>query len=178
MDNSEDDAPASPAAIRIYIPSRIYALPVAATTIGLCLGMLRGSRKASLRFLAENAHKRPTTIQGWYFYNKTKNYKVFLGGLKQGGIEALKLGTLGLGWVGIQEGCTELGWNEWKDLVAGGGTAMLVSGVYRLPRTNTLQALAVGLLGGGAVSLLRKAQEWVASQAEAEAQIKKGDVET
>jgi hypothetical protein len=48
------------------------------------VGMIRGGRTAGLRFLAENAHNPPKTLKGWYFYNKTKNYRMMWAGLREG----------------------------------------------------------------------------------------------
>ena len=140
MSSPIQDPPApSPNAIHINLPRDVVILPLSATLLGLTLGFIRGCRTSSLRFLAENAHRRPTTVQGWYFYNKTKNYKVLLGGMKGGAKTSLKLGSIGLGWVGIAEGWRWLGeksgvsWLEdTRDIVAGGGTAAVVSGVSEL----------------------------------------------
>jgi hypothetical protein len=59
-------------------------LPVVCASVGMALGFYRGGRMASLRFLAENAHRAPKTFKGWYLYNKTKNYRMMYGGLKDG----------------------------------------------------------------------------------------------
>lgn len=52
---------------------------MAATTAGLA-GLVTGAHQgwtiASLRYLAENAHRMPTTKGAWYFYYKRKNYVV------------------------------------------------------------------------------------------------------
>ena len=115
--------------IRINIPQRFILLPGAAIIVGTTIGLFRGSRRASLRFLAENAHRPPTTIQGWYFYNKTKNYRMLMAGLKEGGLDALKLGTSAAGWVCFEEGVRRLGedYEPFKDVVAGLGTAGIFS---------------------------------------------------
>lgn len=47
-----------------------------AASAGFFGGASRGGHLASRIFLAENTHRAPTTYQGWYFYNKTKNYHV------------------------------------------------------------------------------------------------------
>lgn len=47
-------------------------IPLTAFGVGLASGIFTNASKASLVFLAENAHRKPTTMQGWYFYNKTK----------------------------------------------------------------------------------------------------------
>ncbi|KAI7900374.1 uncharacterized protein BX663DRAFT_517369, partial [Cokeromyces recurvatus] len=51
---------------------------------GFSIGAFLGGRQSGLQYLAENAHKLPTTVQGWYFYHKTKNYRMMLGGIKRG----------------------------------------------------------------------------------------------
>lgn len=126
----DDDDENKPRQIRLIVPERFYLLPGAAIILGVTLGMVRGSRRASLRFLAENVHRPPTTVQGWYFYNKTKNYRVLMGGLKEGGLDAIKLGTTAAGWVCLEEGLNrlDLPWAEdLREVVAGVGTAGLFS---------------------------------------------------
>jgi hypothetical protein len=61
---------------------------------GFSMGALLGGRQSGLQYLAENAHKLPTTVQGWYFYHKTKNYRMMLGGVKRGIRFAGKTGGL------------------------------------------------------------------------------------
>ena len=119
--------PRSPNAIYLTIPPRLYILPGAAVIVGTVIGLKRGSRRASMQFLAENVHRPPTTLQGWYFYNKTKNYKVILGGLQQAGTDAGKLAMTALGWVGVEEGMERAGWGEVAELGAGLGTAGVFS---------------------------------------------------
>lgn len=97
--------------------------------IGTAIGLVRGSRAAGLRFLAENAHRPPTTVQGWYFYKKTKNYKMMLGGLSKAGTDAAKLGFTALSWVTFEEGLNHLGWGEFGEIGAGMGTAGVFAGV-------------------------------------------------
>lgn len=67
-----------------------------AMTLGFVSGFANGARHTALVFLAENAHRRPETVQGWYFYNKTKYYRMILGGFRRGAHTGLQLA----GWVG------------------------------------------------------------------------------
>lgn len=64
--------------------------------MGFVSGMMSGARRTALVFLAENAHRLPRTVQGWYFYNKTKYYRMILGGARQGTDTGLRMA----GWVG------------------------------------------------------------------------------
>ncbi|QRV73035.1 Serine/threonine-protein kinase [Ceratobasidium sp. AG-Ba] len=119
--------------IRINVPQQWYLVPGACATAGVVLGIARGARQASLRFLAENAHRRPTTVQGWYFYKKTKNYRVMWGALKGGGSVGAKMAGFGVLWVGLEQGAMTLGErtrvgaiSEAREMVAGMGSAGLV----------------------------------------------------
>ncbi len=109
--------------IRLQIPPRFFYVTGTAVLVGTAIGIVRGGRLAGMRFLAENAHRPPKTVQGWYFYNKTKNYKVMLGGLKGAGMDSLRLGLTALGWVGTEEGLERLGWGDVKASCAGVVTA-------------------------------------------------------
>jgi hypothetical protein len=109
------------ARLDINLPTSMIILPAVAGTLGLFIGMSRGGRRARLRFLAENAHRMPDTIQGqvshspstslllshptfflsllWkrtdrlqYFYNKTRNYRMMQSAGSLGLKYALALG--------------------------------------------------------------------------------------
>ena len=123
-------------AIHISIPPRMYQVPGAALVVGTMIGALRGSRKEGLRFLAENAHRAPTTLQGWYFYNKTKNYRKILGGLREGGRQGLKLSATAMGWVTLEESIRTFGHGleEAAEVGAGVGTGAVFGLVCECPR--------------------------------------------
>jgi hypothetical protein len=126
---------ATPRQLRFNVPERLYLLPGTALIAGTTLGLVRGSRAASLRFLAENAHRPPTTVQGWYFYNKTKNYRVMMAGLRMAALDAGRLAATAAGWVGIEEGMRRVGGAaEAREAVAGLGTAAVFSAVCECGR--------------------------------------------
>jgi hypothetical protein len=50
----------------------MMAIPLTGFILGFGAGLYQAANRSSLVFMAENAHKRPDTVQGWYFYNKTK----------------------------------------------------------------------------------------------------------
>jgi hypothetical protein len=137
-----------PEPIRLTVPPRWYLLPGAAVTLGGLIGFVRGSREAGLRFLAENAHRPPTTVQGWYFYNKTKNYRVLLGGLKRGGRDALALGATAGAWLAIEEGAKRTvgpPWDACAEVAAGLGTAGIFAALceYMPQNSNDIIIFAV-----------------------------------
>ena len=120
-------------AIRLRIPPRLYIVPTTAFFVGLTIGFVRGARRTGLRFLAENAHRPPRTMKGWYFYNKTKNYRMLYGGGKGAIKEASRLVGISMGWVGIEEGLRWMGhpWNEVAEVGAGLGTAGIFCAVCK-----------------------------------------------
>ncbi|TNY21696.1 hypothetical protein DMC30DRAFT_350148 [Rhodotorula diobovata] len=65
-------------------PSLVVLAPTSAFLFGFTSGLVSSSKLAAKQFLAENAHRLPTTVQGWYFYQKTKNYRVLWAGIKGG----------------------------------------------------------------------------------------------
>ncbi|KIY36369.1 hypothetical protein I305_01230 [Cryptococcus gattii E566] len=101
------DGTTTPGAISLTVPTNLIMLPAAAAIVGLSIGFIRGGSRARLRFLVENAHRKPKTVQGWYFYTKTRNYRVFFGALKAGGKYALGLGGATAGFVLVDE---SVGW--------------------------------------------------------------------
>ena len=112
---------------------------------------------ASLRFLAENVHRPPTTVQGWYFYNKTKNYKVILGGLKGAAAEGGRLAAAGAGWVGASWGMEQMGWSSVKEIGAGVGLAAAFTVVYGM-RAKAWQLVGLGIATGATVRGLELAR--------------------
>ena len=58
-------SPNNEGAISLHLPTSFLVLPPVAGLIGLGIGMSRGGSRARLRFLAENAHRPPTTYRGW-----------------------------------------------------------------------------------------------------------------
>lgn len=152
-------------AIRVYIPQRYLVVPGTAGLMGLSLGLMRGGRQASLQYLAENAHRQPRTVEGWYFYKKTKNYRVMWGALKEGGREATRLGAIGLVWAGLEDGIERLAastkletMEKAKEVGAGVGTGLVFGAVYRLPMASFRRAVVLGGVVGLAMAGLREIQ--------------------
>jgi len=159
-----------PYSIHVEIPPRFYLLPGGAMCIGTAIGLVRGSRAAGLRFLAENAHRPPTTVRGWYFYNKTKNYKMMLGGLSKAGTDAAKLGFTALAWVTFEEGLNHVGWGDVGEIGAGIGTAGVFAGVYRLPWRTASRAGILGTLVGITMRTVRWGKQRLAEEARAQSE--------
>lgn len=107
-------------------PSLLVLGPVSALIFGFTSGLVSSSKLASKQFLAENAHRLPTTVQGcvqlsrsrvdltsltsfplvarsWYFYQKTKNYRVLFAGLKGGLKTGARLGLWTGAFLGLEQ---------------------------------------------------------------------------
>ncbi|EPQ28723.1 uncharacterized protein PFL1_03527 [Pseudozyma flocculosa PF-1] len=83
-------------------------LPLSAFGFGFVSGLTSAGKRASLVFMAENAHRLPDTVQGWYFYSKTKNYRILLRGIQGGIRQGARLSVWTTGFC-IAERLSELG---------------------------------------------------------------------
>ncbi|SNX83201.1 uncharacterized protein MEPE_01907 [Melanopsichium pennsylvanicum] len=152
-------------------------LPSTAFGLGLVSGMMTSGKRAGLVFMAENAHRLPDTVQGWYFYSKTKNYKVLLGAAKGGLRQGVRLGIWTTGFCLVERfaeltrssilrqfkpdekyGLRLLG--HWTDgALAGVGTAAAATALYRLPKPSAVRVFQLGLLAGASTGGIRDLQE-------------------
>ncbi|KAJ3183756.1 hypothetical protein HDU87_005872 [Geranomyces variabilis] len=114
-------------------------------------------RTRSFQFLAENAHRLPKTVAGWYFYHRYKNYEIahagFVGGMKG----AARFGAICAGF-GAAEALVEsaIGRESW---VATVGAGLLTTGAFSLTSGLTRQYAKYALLFGAGASLLIGALE-------------------
>ncbi|KAJ3138845.1 hypothetical protein HDU90_000750 [Geranomyces variabilis] len=114
-------------------------------------------RTRSFQFLAENAHRLPKTVAGWYFYHRYKNYEIahagFVGGMKG----AARFGAICAGF-GVAEALVEkaIGRESW---VATVGAGLLTAGTFSLASGLTRQYAKYALLFGAGASLLIGALE-------------------
>ncbi|CEG68309.1 hypothetical protein CU097_006794 [Rhizopus azygosporus] len=141
--------------------SRIILMSTIGSLWGFGIGAFIGGRQSGLQYLAENAHKLPTTVQGWYFYHKTKNYKMMLGGVKKGIRYAGRTGGLCLLYGTLEAGLDEV--KGQADVVnsvtAGVATGTIFSILSKLPkgsfRYSVLFGATFGLVAGGLTELHR-----------------------
>jgi len=108
-------------------------LPLAAGmafVAGMGLGTSYGSQKVGLRFRAENAHRLPTTSTGWYLYHKSKNYRMAIGGLKEGIKMGAKLSFWTVGFFSVEEMFDR--YRKTKDFVNTVIASLTVAGTFSL----------------------------------------------
>jgi hypothetical protein len=73
---------------------RILLITASASFWGFMLGGVIGSRQSGMQYLAENAHRLPKNMEGWYFYHKKKNYRMIWGALRRGAVYSGKTGAM------------------------------------------------------------------------------------
>ncbi|GAA5842331.1 hypothetical protein JCM9279_005347 [Rhodotorula babjevae] len=170
-------ATAAPPPLGPY-PSLVVLAPTSAFLFGFTSGLVSSSKLAAKQFLAENAHRLPTTVQGWYFYQKTKNYRVMWagikGGLRTGGRLALWTGAFltleetvdsglrsAVQLVQPTAGDEALGTKAGAGAIAGVGMAAAASWWYRLSRHTVPRRLALGLALGGVAGGAVDLRDWL-----------------
>lgn len=128
--------PPSPADNELRLSSAFASRAFAAMSLaflgGGVLGGYHGSTMASLRFRAENSHRFPTTMKGWYLYHKSKNYHCMLNAVKQG----LRLGPRLAGWTGgflfLEEAVDH--WRGSRDAISSVVAGLALSGIFSIRR--------------------------------------------
>ncbi|KAH8552065.1 hypothetical protein BGW37DRAFT_298291 [Umbelopsis sp. PMI_123] len=100
---------------------------------GFAIGSYLGGKQTAYQYLAENAHKLPTTVRGWYFYHKTKNYKVMLGGIKRGVRMAVPTAAICLAYGGMEAALDDARKEAdvFNSITAGMGTGVLFSAISK-----------------------------------------------
>ena len=102
--------------------------------------------------MVENLHRLPQTRSNWFFFQKTKNYKVILGGFKGGLKTGAKLGAWTAGFCTLKEAFTLVPALERRKSLAGAlsgfNIALGASLFYRLRPTISPQRLLLGTLMG------------------------------
>ncbi|GAA6007109.1 hypothetical protein JCM11491_001513 [Sporobolomyces phaffii] len=160
-----------------WVRQDTVVVPSAAFAFGFTSGLVSASKLAAKQFLAENAHRLPTTVQGWYFYQKTKNYRVLFAALKGGLVTGGRLAAWTSLFVLSQETVERTvrtalvhsgtGDDETKGVkalagaTAGGALAAVAGSFYRLSKYTRGRRLALGLgmglVAGGTIDL----RDWV-----------------
>ncbi|KAH9814572.1 hypothetical protein DFH28DRAFT_894246 [Melampsora americana] len=139
-----------------------------ASIVGFVSGMVSSGKLSGAQFTCENLHRLPNSRKAAYLFQKTKNYRILLGGFKGGLRSALQLGT----WTGAFTSIKELIFISINSnlidqdrlhcrFMAGGISGCLLalgaSSLYRLrpiysPRRLMLGGL-IGMVAGGAEDL-------------------------
>ncbi|GAA5862811.1 hypothetical protein JCM8547_006555 [Rhodosporidiobolus lusitaniae] len=159
----------------------------AAFSFGFTSGLVSSSKLASKQFLAENAHRLPTTVQGWYFYQKTKNYRVLYAGLLGGLKTGVRLSAWTTAFVTLEDAIdagTRKAWtvysgdekllDGYKTKWAAGGTAGVgiaaaAGSFYRLSRYTAPRRLFLGFFMGAVAGGAVDARDWLKSKLPAKA---------
>ncbi|KAJ1822565.1 hypothetical protein LPJ56_000671 [Coemansia sp. RSA 2599] len=150
--------------LRLETDDRIALMTLLSGGVGALCGGYLGGQLAGRQYLAERAHRLPNTVQGWYFYQKWKNYRVLLGAMKGAARYSGKVGGCVLAYAAIEAAVDRVvGETQvFSSALAGIGSALGMSAIARLPRSSARRAcmagLAVGLLTGAAQDAMRYLQ--------------------
>ncbi|KAF9143471.1 hypothetical protein BGX30_000360 [Mortierella sp. GBA39] len=132
---------------------RILLITASASFWGFMLGGVIGSRQSGMQYLAENAHRLPKNMEGWYFYHKKKNYRMIWGALRKGVVYSSKTGAM-VGLFEVLEASLDFyrgGADLFNSTVAGIASGGFFSAINKLPRQSTKHTLMLGA-GYGLVS--------------------------
>lgn len=136
-------------------PARLVLLTGLTSVTTFLLGALQGGKLSGYQFLAENAHRLPRTHQGWYFYHKTKNYRVMYGGLRHGFRYAGRTAGWTLLFGALEAGIDAVRGPEYVDFLSPAAAAATTGALFarRNRFSRQLTKRTVGLaLGVGAVA--------------------------
>lgn len=82
--------------------ARLLGIATGTALFGMFDGFYRGFTNSALVYLAENSHRLPRTVGGWYFYHKRKNYVCIKNGIVSGFKFSTKLTAIGLSYFGLE----------------------------------------------------------------------------
>ncbi|KAL2840461.1 hypothetical protein BJX68DRAFT_186321 [Aspergillus pseudodeflectus] len=121
----------APPRLGMEVGQRLPLTALSAFSAGMAIGSYYGSKTASYRFRAENAHRFPTTSTGWFQYHKTKNYVAIVGGVKNGMKLGFKLGAGALAFCLFEE-TVDYARHDKRDFLSTVTAGLSFSGIYSL----------------------------------------------
>lgn len=144
---------------------RLNLAPLARVTLagtigggyGLATGFYNGFTRSALQYLAENAHRMPSTKGGWYFYHKRKNYVVLKEGMVQGFKQMVRFGAISSAYFGIEAYIDRLrGTIDFGSSMLAAATVGLGYGLTAgLSRKQTIRSARSFMIFGGIVGLMQ-----------------------
>lgn len=143
---------------RLHLPpkDRLYVVATVGGTIGAAQGLYEGIKTSSLRYLAENAHRLPKTVGGWYFYHKKKNYVMIFRGCREAMLTGVKYSAIVTSFFGLEAALDYVrGTNDFINTTVSGTALTYAYGSYKqmstilklkLLKTGTALSLGLGLI--------------------------------
>ncbi|GAB1211450.1 hypothetical protein ATERTT37_000565 [Aspergillus terreus] len=120
---------------------RLPLTSLAAFAVGVAIGSSHGSKMTAYRFRAENAHRFPTTSNGWFQYHKSKNYAAVVGGVKEGFKMGFRLGGGALAFCLFEE-TVDYARNDRRDFLSTSWKAPADANVIILPARHDVYTAA------------------------------------
>ncbi|KAJ2791129.1 hypothetical protein H4R21_006373, partial [Coemansia helicoidea] len=144
------------------VSQRLVLMGAVSGGAGALIGGYLGAQQSSRQYLAERAHRLPTTVEGWFFYHKWKNYRVILGGVRRAAHYAPRLAGCVVAFTAAEAALDRaLGHVQMaSSVVASAATAVAVALAARLPRSSARRARLAGLGVGVAVGAAQDLVAW------------------
>lgn len=169
----------------LFPKERLSLISVLASCVGGFSGLSDGIKMSSLRFLAENGHRLPRNVAGWYFYHKKKNYIMIKEGIKQGIKQGTGLSIVITSFFGLEAFIDSYIRSENKDFINTGIAGLLSSAAYgvfkgmsKVHRINFMKkGILLGLSLGFSLDLLiwsRGGRVWYMEKLKLESPSRKG----
>ncbi|KAI9209064.1 uncharacterized protein BJ171DRAFT_595482 [Polychytrium aggregatum] len=132
----------------IMSPSTMWAtkITLGGAIGGFVSGFYLGGRHRAMQFLAENAHRLPKTVGGWFFYHRYKNYEMTHAGFKEGFRYGFKFAAVSGAFCCLENAFEQATGREgWiNSLAAGTVTSLGFSAAARLSLQYTKYAILFG----------------------------------
>ncbi|KAL2912633.1 hypothetical protein HK105_207849 [Polyrhizophydium stewartii] len=134
-------------------------LALGGVATGIMIGAVKGAKRRSVQFLAENAHRLPTTVGGWYFYHRHKQMAMIhtagVEAMRQAGHFALLSGLFAVSELAVD---SAIGQESFLNAAGAGAiTAGLFSWLRGFTRQYARRAMIFGVGGGLAIGLAEQA---------------------
>ncbi|KAJ2713936.1 hypothetical protein H4R19_001997 [Coemansia spiralis] len=142
------------------VRQRLTLMGVVSGGAGALIGGYLGAQQSSRQYLAERAHRLPTTVEGWYFYHKWKNYRVIMGALRRSVHYAPRLAGCVMAFAATEAAldCAFGHVQMASTVLASTATAVAISLATRLPKSSARRArmagLGVGIVVGAAQDIV------------------------
>ncbi|KAJ1733845.1 hypothetical protein LPJ61_001366 [Coemansia biformis] len=144
------------------VGQRLMLMGLVSGGAGALLGGYLGAGQSARQYLAERAHRLPTTVEGWFFYHKWKNYRVLLGSMKGAARYAPRLAGCVVTFAAAETLLDRLFGHVQmaSSVIASTATAVGVSLAARLPKSSARRARMAGLGVGLAVGAAQDFVGW------------------
>ncbi|PVU97991.1 hypothetical protein BB559_001823 [Furculomyces boomerangus] len=128
----------------------------------ICAHLWRG-RNAGWQYLAEKSHNLPTTVEGWYYYHKWKNYRVIMGAVKKATYYGVRIGAVTAMYQIIEATLDRYAFGYTcvaSSVVSGSISSLTCAIIARLPKSSFKRLIKMGTFGGLCIGVMQDGVNW------------------